>query len=43
MNREVIKQVIADQKEYFPPDIYFNRSKTTTLQRFSKDPISKVR
>lgn len=38
MNREVIKQIIADQKEYFFPDIYFSRSKTAVFQKFSEDP-----
>ena len=38
MEREVLKQVIADQQEYRPPKNYYNRSLTKTILRFVDDP-----
>jgi predicted AAA+ superfamily ATPase len=38
MEREVLKQVIADQREYRPPKNFFARTLTDTIQRFAKDP-----
>jgi len=38
MEREVLKQVIADQQEYKPPKNFFNRTLTDTLKRFIDDP-----
>ncbi|MBI5346194.1 MAG: ATP-binding protein [Chlamydiae bacterium] len=38
MDREVIKQVIADQREYHPPKIFFNRSQTNIIKGFVNDP-----
>lgn len=38
MEREVLKQVIADQREYRPPKIFFSRALTETLLRFADDP-----
>ncbi len=38
MNRELLKQVIADQIDYTPPKIFFDRSQTNTIQEFLEDP-----
>ncbi len=38
MEREVLKQVIADQREYTPPKNFFIRTLTDTIQRFVDDP-----
>jgi uncharacterized protein len=38
MDREIIKQVIADQREYKLPKIFFKRSQTSIIKEFSKDP-----
>ncbi len=38
MEREVLKQVIADQQEYRPPKNFFNRVLTETVLRFVDDP-----
>jgi len=38
MEREVLKQVIADQREYKPPSNFFVRTLTDALKRFVDDP-----
>jgi len=38
MEREVLKQVIADQREYRPPSHPFDRTLTETILRFVDDP-----
>lgn len=38
MEREVLKQVIADQQEYTPPKNFFSRELTATLLRFVDEP-----
>lgn len=38
MDREVLKQVIADQREYRSPRDFFNRTLTETILRFVDDP-----
>src|SRR5690242_8031303 len=38
MKRELLKQIIADQREYRPPKDFFDRSLTQILQRFTDDP-----
>ena len=38
MEREVLKQVIADQQEYRPPKDLFTRTLTNTIKRFINDP-----
>lgn len=38
MERELLKQVIADQREYRPPKDFFTRTITDTLKRFVEDP-----
>lgn len=38
MEREVLKQVIADQQEYRSPKSFFSRTLTQTLLRFADDP-----
>lgn len=38
MKRDVLKQVIADQKEYRSPKDYFPRTLTTTILQFAGDP-----
>lgn len=38
MEREVLKQVIADQQEYKPPKNFFSRILTETIQGFIEDP-----
>jgi predicted AAA+ superfamily ATPase len=38
MERDILKQVIADQREYRPPKNFFARSLTDTIQRFTDDP-----
>lgn len=38
MEREVLKQVIADQQEYMPPEDFFPRFLTDFLQDFVDDP-----
>ncbi|MCH9633400.1 MAG: hypothetical protein S4CHLAM7_01250 [Chlamydiae bacterium] len=38
INREVLKQVIMDQKEYQSPQIYFQREQITHIQSFIDNP-----
>lgn len=38
MDREVLKQVIADQQEYQPPHTFFDRTLTHDIQGFVDDP-----
>ncbi len=38
MDREVLKQIIADQQEYQLPKIFFNRTLTHIIQGFVNDP-----
>ena len=38
MDREVLKQVIADQKEYRAPKLLFDRTQVREIQRFIDDP-----
>ncbi len=38
MYREVLKQIIADQREYQQPNILFNRSEINILKEFVRDP-----
>ena len=38
MNRELIKQVIADQREYKLPEKFFKRAKTEAVREFIDDP-----
>jgi predicted AAA+ superfamily ATPase len=38
VERDVLKQVIADQEEYKSPSTFFDRTLTKTLQRFVDDP-----
>jgi hypothetical protein len=38
MDREVLKQVIADQKEYQLPKTFFNRIQSHNIQKFVTDP-----
>lgn len=38
MERDVLKQVIADQQEYLLPRNFFTRSITETIQEFIQDP-----
>lgn len=36
--REQLKQIIADQREYTPPDHFYNRIKTKEIQKWVTDP-----
>lgn len=38
MDREIIKQVIADQRDYQLPKIFFKRAQTNNIKEFSNDP-----
>jgi len=38
MDREILKQVIADQKEYQGPKIFFDRSQIDVIHSFTNDP-----
>lgn len=38
MERETLKQIIADQREYKPPKIFFARGLTETIRCFVDDP-----
>lgn len=38
MEREVLKQVIADQQEYRSPKLFFNRTQSESILRFIDDP-----
>ena len=38
MEREVLKRIIADQQGYRPPQNFFTRTLTKTIQRFADDP-----
>jgi hypothetical protein len=38
MQRETLKQIIADQREYKPPKNFFDRRLTENIQRFVDDP-----
>lgn len=38
MERETLKQIIADQQEYRPPKNFYTRTLTETIHRFAADP-----
>ena len=38
MDREVIKQIIADQRDYKTPKVFFNRSQITKIESFANEP-----
>lgn len=38
MDREVLKQIIADQQEYYTPKIFFDRAQTHVIRGFIEDP-----
>jgi hypothetical protein len=38
INREVLKQIIADQREYKLPDFFFNRFQSNLIKKFINDP-----
>ena len=38
MEREILKQIIADQREYQPPKNFYTRTLTETIHRFIDDP-----
>jgi len=38
MERDVLKHIIADQREYKPPKNFYSRALSETLQRFIDDP-----
>lgn len=38
MDREVLKQVIADQRHYQPPKTFFTRTQTDVIRQFLDDP-----
>ncbi|NGX34029.1 MAG: hypothetical protein K1060chlam1_00374 [Candidatus Anoxychlamydiales bacterium] len=38
MNREILKKIIADQREYQFPQNYFDRSESEVIRRFIDDP-----
>ena len=38
MDREVIKQIIADQRDYKTPKVFFNRSQITKIEDFANEP-----
>ncbi|NGX32484.1 MAG: hypothetical protein K1060chlam4_00531 [Candidatus Anoxychlamydiales bacterium] len=38
MNREILKKIIADQREYQFPQNYFERSESEVIRRFIDDP-----
>ena len=38
MNREILKRIIADQREYQLPQNYFKRFKSDTIRKFVDDP-----
>lgn len=38
MDREVLKQIIADQREYRLPKTFFNRTQSYVIRNFFKDP-----
>lgn len=38
MERAVLRQIIAAQREYRPPKDFFNRTLTKNLERFTEDP-----
>ena len=38
MNREILKQVIADQREYQLPETFFNRIQSHTIEKFVNNP-----
>ena len=38
MDREVLKQIIADQSEYQLPKIFFKRAQSHNIQEFVNDP-----
>jgi len=38
MDREVLKQIIADQREYQLPKIFFNRIQSNNIQKFIDNP-----
>ena len=37
MDREILKQVIADQRDYRPPSVFFERTQTVVIQGFFDD------
>nr|NGX41459.1 hypothetical protein [Candidatus Anoxychlamydiales bacterium] len=38
MNREILKKIIADQREYQFPQNYFDRSESEVIRKFIDDP-----
>ena len=38
MDREVIKKIIADQREYQPPKLFFKRTEMDRIREFLEDP-----
>lgn len=38
MEREILKKIISDQREYRPPKNFFDRSQSEVIQRFKDDP-----
>ena len=38
MERGIIKQIIADQQEYYPPKTFFEREQTGNIRNFFEDP-----
>ena len=38
MNRELLKKIISDQREYQLPDIFFVRSQSEVIRKFINDP-----
>ncbi len=38
MEREALKQIIADQREYRPPKNFFDRTLASTIESFADDP-----
>ncbi len=38
MNREILKKIIADQREYRMPQNYFDRSQSKVIRKFIDDP-----
>lgn len=38
MNREILKQIIADQRQYKPPKLFFDRTQSEQIKKFAGDP-----
>lgn len=38
MDREILKQIIADQRDYLPPKLFFERSQADVIRSFLDDP-----